>query len=44
MGSPFGNLNALSKDAKYVKLWGDEAYMNTINRIKDVVEDIKLNR
>lgn len=46
MDSPFGKLNALPTDAKYVKAWEDEdeAYMNIIKGIKDVVEDIKLNR
>ena len=46
MGSPFGKLNALPTDAKYVKSWNDEdeAYMNIISGIKEVIEDIKRNR
>lgn len=46
MDSPFGKLNALPTDARYVKSWDDEdeAYMNIISGIKRVIEDIKKNR
>lgn len=43
MDSPFAKLNALPNDAKYIKSWDDEdeAYMNIIDGIKEVVKSIK---
>lgn len=43
MDSPFSKLNALPTDAKCIKSWDDEdeAYMNIIDGIKEVVKSIK---
>lgn len=45
MDSPFSKLNALPTDAKDIKGWDDEdeAYMNIISGIKDVIKNIELN-
>lgn len=46
MESPFSKLNALPTDAKDIRGWNDEdeAYMNIINGIKDVINDIELQK
>lgn len=44
--SPFSNLNALPRDGRCIKDWPDEdqAYMNIIDGIKAVIEDINRQR
>lgn len=44
MDSPFSNLNALPTDGKYIKSWNDEdeAYMDIIDGIKNIINSMKL--
>ena len=40
-GAPFGCLQALPRDAKPVKAWGDEAFFDIARGIRKVAEEIR---